>query len=522
MPNVLTIDLGTSGPKAAVVDDAAHVLGAARASVPTLLGEDRSAEQDPDAVWHATSDSIRGALAAAGVSAASIVAIAVSSQYSSIVPIGADGAALGNMMLWMDQRGSPKRLRALDGYPRSADSPLQLLHWLRVHGLAPVDGSMSLNHMRWIKYAEPDRYAQTVCFLEPVDFLTMRFTGRATANRCSAHMMMLTDNRGSGASAWDPDLVRRSLIDADKLPEFVEVGSQIGGVLPEVAESLGLRPGTPVLAGINDTQAGAVAAGACFGDHAGIAIGTSSVITTGIAKKKTNPFKSLFTIPSPFGSDHLVSGENGVAGVAVDHFLDELCFADDAFAGPAASDIDRYEAFNLAVRSSSPTQSRVLFLPWLQGSIAPAADGGMRGGFLNVGLNTTRADLARAVLEGVALNLRWLLGPVEKFVGRKIPHFAFYGGGARSPEWPQIMADALGAPVHRMEAPGFANCVGAALFAFDRLGVADAREVVDRVGYECVVEPNPASADRYDELAAALVEAHKRTKPIVHRINRRS
>ncbi len=349
--HVLTIDLGTSGPKAAVVSHSGVVVGAARASVRTAFSDDGGAEQDPEAVWAATLDAASRALAAAGVDPGSFVAVVASAQYSSVIPVRADGTPVGNMLVWMDQRGAPKRLRHLDGFPRFGDSPVALVRWLRVHGIPPIEAGMSLTHMRWLRFARPDVYRRADSFVEPVDYLTARFTGRVTANQCSAFMMLLTDNRTVGTTEWHPGLVAQSRIDPDKLPEMVPVGSEVGTLLPAVAERLGLPTTTPVLSGINDTQAGAVAAGAFSGSHAGLALGTTSVIITHVAGKKTDPFHSLFTLPSPIGDTHLVSAENGVAGVAVDYFLDDIVYADDAFHTPEPV-ADRYRAFNEAAAAA--------------------------------------------------------------------------------------------------------------------------------------------------------------------------
>ncbi|CAN5491589.1 FGGY-family carbohydrate kinase [soil metagenome] len=516
--HVLTIDLGTSGPKAAVVSAAGVIVGSARAAVRTELGPDGAAEQDPDAVWAATLQSAQSALADAGADPASFVAVAASAQYSSIVPVDADGSAVGNMVLWIDQRGAPKRLKRLDGYPRRADSPAALLRWLRVHGLPPIDAAMSLNHMRWLRYARPSQYEQTEAFLEPVDYLTARFTGRLTANQCSAYMMLLTDNRALGATMWDPRLVAQSLIDPEKLPELVPVGNEVGTLLPAVADALGLPATTPVLSGINDTQAGAIAAGAFEGSHAGLSLGTSSVITTHVEKKKTGLRTGLFTLPSPIGDRHLLSAENGVAGVAVDHFLGQVVSADDPFSTPETVD-DRYRAFSEAAEAAGAGAGGVLFLPWLRGSMAPSGDPRLRGGFLNVGLDTTRSDLARAVFEGVALNLRWLRGPVESFVKRPLSHFRFYGGGAGSDLWAQVMADVLGCPIHQLADPSFTNNLGTAMFACERLGLVDAGEVAERVPVRRVYEPDPALEARYDELAEVFVKTFKAVRPLFRAVS---
>jgi xylulokinase len=162
-----------------------------------------------------------------------------------------------------------------------------------------------------------------------------------------------------------------------------------------------------------------------------------------------------------------------------------------------------------------------MYLPWLQGSIAPKADGRMRGGFLNIGVDTDRADLARAVLEGVALNLGHLWKPVEKFAGREDSHVVLYGGGAKSDVWSQIVCDVLGRPVHRLAHPDHAVGVGAAMFAFERLGVLSREEVASAPTITRVHDPDPDAVRRYDELAGPFATAFKRTRPLFHALNPR-
>ncbi|WP_258010338.1 FGGY family carbohydrate kinase, partial [Burkholderia pseudomallei] len=148
-PCVLAIDLGTSGPKAAVVSLDGRVVAAARDAVATLRMPDGGVEQDPLAVWRAVKRACGGALRAAGIASRDVLAVACASQYSSIVPVGADGAPVANMMLWLDRRGAPRARRGAADGPLRADSPLRQWRWLRVHGLPPVEGGISLTHMRY-------------------------------------------------------------------------------------------------------------------------------------------------------------------------------------------------------------------------------------------------------------------------------------------------------------------------------------------------------------------------------------
>jgi xylulokinase len=370
-----------------------------------------------------------------------------------------------------------------------------------------------------VKYARPEVYARTHKFLEPMDYLTMRLTGRATANLCTAFMFLVTDNRDLGSTAYHPELLGYSGIDEAKLPELVALDSVVGRLLPEVAADLGLSPDTKVVTGLNDTQSGGIATAAFRGKHAGVSVGSTSVMIAPVGFKKTDALHAMLTMPSPVAGTYFVMAENGIGGGALEHFLEHLIYSADEFG--ELSHENRFAALDRAVGSVAAGSEGVLFLPWMTGSIAPAADARMRGGFLNLSLTTRRAHLARAVLEGVALNLRWLRGPVEKFVKHPFTHFVYYGGGAESDAWCQIMADVLGSPVHQMDEPQYATCLGAAMLAFERLGLLGFEDFEKRIPIRKVYEPSAANAAVYDALFEQFVSAFKRTRPIFRALNRR-
>jgi xylulokinase len=510
---VLAIDLGTSGCKAAVVSLAGQVVGSGRAPVETIHLPDGGAEQDPRAAWSAVTTACRAAVGRAGVAARELRAVICTGQYSSVVPVGRDGRPVGNMILWLDRRGAPERLRRLPGYPRGADSPLRLLRWLRVHGLPPVAGGLTLAHLRYLKHAQPEVYQRAATFLEPTDYIALRLTGRATANACTAFMFLVTDNRRTGASGYDARLVRYAGIDADKLPELVPVDATVGAVLPEIALEIGVTPGIPVFTGLNDTQAGALGTAAFRGTHAAISLGSTSVMVTHAPRQRTDVRHAILSMPSPVPDTCLVMAENGAGAGGLDHLLGTLC--PEGVEGAK----DRYARLQELVEGAPPGSGGVLYLPWMGGSMAPRADGRMRGGFLNIGLNTTRGELARAVLEGIALNLRWLRDPVEKFAGRRFSHFVLYGGGAASDAWSQIMADALDRPVHQTERPQSVAAIGAGLLAFERLGLLGFDDFASRVAIHRVYEPRLAHRELYQARAGQLVEAFRRTRPLFRALN---
>jgi len=513
---ILAIDVGTSNIKTAVVRRDGELVGTGGASVETKLLPEGGAEQDPEQIWQAVLEASAQALAPVKDRNA-IKGIACDSQYSSIVPVDANGRATAHMVLWMDKRGAPARLDKLPGGRGMSPSLFQQLRWLQIHAIPPLDsGADSLAHMRWIALARPEAYAKTATFLEAMDYVNMRLCGRRVANRCSAFMLLLTDNRRPNPS-YHPRLVKWSGIDADKLPELVPIGEPLGPLLPEVAQTLGLSDETLVFPGINDTQAGGIGTYAFTGTHVGIAIGTTAVIVTHVPFKKTDIRNSLVSMPSPIDGQYFVMGEAGIGGRALEYFLEKLVFADDRFAEHGLE--DKFEALHDAVEGVPPGSDGVLFLPWLSGSLAPAEDGRMRGGFLNMSLETTRAHLGRAVLEGVALNLRWALEAVGRFAKRKPSHVLFYGGGALSSLWSQIIADVHQIPVHQLRDPEFTPCRGTALLAFHRLGELALDEIQAGVPVEHVFEPRRELADRYDVLFGQFVRAFHQNRKIFHTLN---
>lgn len=525
-PHVVAIDLGTSGPKAAVIDIHGRAVGSARAHVDTIRDATGVAEQDPEQVWRAVVSATTRALTASGVDAGDVLAVICASQYSSIVPVDRAGQATANMILWQDRRGSARHLRQLPGGPRRLDSPLALARWLRLHGLPPVADAISLNHMRYLKYGRPDVYARTAYLLEPMDYVTMRLTGRATANQATAFMSLMVDNRTLDATDYSPELVTASRIDRDKLPELVAMDTVLGPLLPDVAETLGLSPRTQVITGLNDTQAGGIGSGAFAGDHAGVSVGSTCVMITHVDAKRTDPLHAILSMPSPVPDTYFVMAENGMAGAALERFITNVVYPNDSFGysndspfGAAAAPDDRFERLEIAAAEAPPGSNRLLFLPWVGGSMAPKSSGSMRGGFLNITPTTTRSDMARAVLEGVALNLRWLRDPVQRFAKRTFTHYAYFGGGAQSALWCQIMADVLGTPVHQLDQGDYTVAIGAGMLAFQRLGLVDFAEIGGTVRTQRVFDPDPTTVDVYDVMAEQLPRAFRRTKPIFRSLN---
>lgn len=506
-PTVLAVDLGTSGIRVAQIDLAGRALGAATRRIPLALGAGGAAEQDPEAIWRALGEAVGEALAGAPGAGARVAMILCGSQYSSLVPVDARGLPLAPLVLYLDARGAPLS-RAL-----TARRPELWQLWLERHGMASGgSGADSLAHLLWFAAERPAVHERTHAYLEPMDYLTARLTGRVTANVCTVFPLLLTDNRRGSAGGWCDELIEATGVDRAKLPPLVAPDSVVGELLPEHAKAWGLPPGVRVSSAVNDTHALAFGTASHQGSHLGVSIGTTLVAATLVAGMRADLRHVLLTQPAPIPDRHVLMAEGGLAGKALELVLEKLLLADDALGDHRAE--DAFARLDATVAATEPGAGGVLFLPWLAGSWAPAGDARARGAFLNLDLGATRAHLVRAALEGVAFQLAWMLAPIEALTGRRHDELVFAAGGACSDAWAQILADVCDRPVRQLAAPRLTNCRGAALLAFHRLGLLDLAGagtlLVERRRYE----PRGRYRALYDDLAGRFVLAHERLGPV--------
>ena len=161
----------------------------------------------------------------------------------------------------------------------------------------------------------------------------------------------------------------------------------------------------------------------------------------------------------------------------------------------------------------------MIYTPWIWGERSPVDDLTLRAGLYNLSLKTTREEIIRAFLEGVAFNTRWLLAPVEKFLGRRIQNIHILGGGAQSDVWCQIFADVMNLQILQVEDPIYANARGAAWIGAVGLGEISFRDIPHLVKIKHSFEPQPQNREVYDKQFAIFTQIYKQMKGIYHRLN---
>ncbi len=511
-PWVLAVDLGTSGLKVGAVAETGEILASAHTELSTHLGADGAVEQDPDQWWDGIRASTRELVGSGAVEPSALLGVGLTGQYASTVPVGADGAAVGPCLTWADDRGGALA-RATYGGVAAGYRTRAIVPWLRYTGGAPSPGGADPSgHALFLKHERPEVYARTTLLLEPLDYVGLRLTGRAAATPASMVASWLTDNRAGGRVAYVPSLVRAAGRDWGRLPELLPSGSVLGPLLPAVAAELGLPDdaAVPVVTGVPDLHAAYVASGAVEDYAAHITISTTAWVSCAVPFKKTDVLHQIASVPGLRPGQYLMIDNHETAGVCLQWLRDGVFGAGTT-----------YDELVALAAQARPGSGGVLFMPWLKGERSPVDDRTLRAGFLNVSLDTDRADLVRAVLEGVAYNMRWLVETADRFVGRRLEPLRVLGGGAQSDLWCQVHADVLGREVERVADPAVAQLRGVALYALMALGRLELADVPARVPAGQTFRPDPDASAAHAPLYAEFTGAYGRLKGMYQRLNSR-
>lgn len=505
--HILAFDLGTSSLKAALVSERGAIADHEIVKLGLRLVPGGGAEQEPEDWWDAIRRASRALVDRRSVPRAAVAGLCCSTQWGGTVATARDGRALAPALIWMDARGAPQVRRAIAGaLPVHGYGLRKLWRWLRIAGGVPArSGKDPVGHALWLRAERPEIHRAAWKLLEPVDWLGLRLTGRCASSYATIALHWAADIRDLRRVEYDPRLLAIAGLDREKLPDLVPAASVLGPLAAGSARELGLPEGLPVAVGVPDLHAAAVGSGAVRDGEAHLCLGTSSWLCCHVPYKKADLFHEMTSLPSARPDRYLLVNEQECAGACVAWAEEHL--------GLAGRPDPHAELESLA-SSSPPGAGGVLFTPWLNGERSPVDDRALRSSFFNQSLRTTRGDLARAVLEGVALNSRWLLRYVERFLGRPVADLHLVGGGAGSALWCRIHADVLGRTVRQVEEPVLANVRGAGLVGAAALGLLSFDAVPACVPLAATFEPDPGRRRLYDGLFEAFLRLYRATRHI--------
>jgi len=424
---LLGIDAGTTNVKAVLATPAGRVV--AQASRPHRTSRPRPgwAEQNPEDWWDGTVAAVRDVMLTARASAAQVWGIGISGQGCGVTLVDDRGNVVRPAIIWMDTRAEPQceQLRATCG-----DTILE------TNGKQPAPYNAD-PVLIWLQQHEPASVDRARCSLTTTGYLNFRLTREPVQNVSDASILFAFD---LAAGTWSDLLIDAFGLPRKLYPHVVGCTEQIGGLGDEAAAALGLRPGTPVVAGGEDTSSAGLAIGVVKAGQALLSLGTAGTVYVVQEPPSPGPAVRPPVHPQLLAFLHVLEGQTllggsmAAVGAALQWCRDLLLPEED------------YVALIELAEASRPGADGLIFLPYLSGELQPINDGNARGVFFGLSMSTGRPQMVRAVMEGAAFAIAHNLDLADQ-AGTPITELRAVGGPARSPLWCQIIADVAQRPV---------------------------------------------------------------------------
>lgn len=473
MKHLIAYDIGTTGVKTCLfeVDETIRLLGYAGKNYPLYILENGGAEQDGDDWWEAMCQTTREVLQSTGIAPEKIEGISFCSQMQGLALVDKDGIPVHRPMSYMDQRAKEEIKKGIaHGIQIAGANIIKLIKSLLITGA--VSGSVKdpVWKYKWVQAHEPENFARACCWLDVKDYLISRCTGRFTMTQDSAFATLLYDTR-KGHRGWSKTICDMLGVNMDHLPEIIQSTDCVGGLTAKAAAELGLREGTGVYGGGGDSSLIGVGAGCVAPGDTHIYWGTSGWVITVTEKQMVDVTAMIAAIVGAQPDKFNYFAEMETAGKCLEWAKTHIAEDELGYYGEKASpEGNTYAILTRTAESVSPGAGGVIFTPWLHGNRCPFEDPHASGMFFGLKLDTTKAQMVRAVLEGVCYHLRWMLESQDKKLKTADP-IRFVGGGARSPEVAQMLADVTGRRIETVESPQNVGSVGAAAVMAVGMGV---------------------------------------------------
>ena len=466
------IDLGTSAAKLLLVDDAGRILNEVTKEYPLEFPHPGWSQQNPEDWKKAVTEGVPQLLD--GFDGSLVAGVGCGGQMHGLVVLDENDNVIRPAILWNDGRTADQvdylngvigkeKLSALTANIAFAGFTAPKLLWMREH--------------------EAENFAKIAKIMLPKDYINYILTGVHCCDYSDASGMLLLDVE---KKCWSREMLDICGITEDKMPALYESYEVVGTVKEDVAAALGISPSAKVVGGAGDNAAAAVGTGVVGAGGCNISLGTSGTVFISSDTFGVDPNNALHAFAHADGGWHLMGCM--LSAASCNKWLcDEILKTTD------------YAAEQADITPDKLGGNHVYFLPYLMGERSPINDTDARGTFIGMTMDTARADLVQAVLEGVAFAIRDCV-EVARSLGVEIPSSKICGGGSRSPLWRTIFANVLGIPLELVkteQGPGY----GGAMLAMVGCGrfesvQAAAEELVE---VAAVVQPDPVLTEKYEE-----------------------
>ena len=466
------IDLGTSAVKLLLVDESGAIRREVTKEYPLLFPQPGWSEQNPADWWSACTSGIKELLD--GEDAAQVAGIGAGGQMHGLVALDAQDAVIRPAILWNDGR-TGEEVEYLNGVIGKERLSAMTANIAFAGFTAPK--------LLWMQKHEPENFARIAKIMLPKDYINYKLTGVHCCDYSDASGMLLLDVEHK---RWSPEMLEICGVSETQMPKLFESFEAVGTLLPEIAALLGLPENVKVVAGAGDNAAAAVGTGVVGEGGCNLSLGTSGTLFISSDHFGVDPNNALHAFAHADGGYHLMGCMLSAASCNK-WFCEEILNTSD------------YPAEQAPITEDKLGRNHVFFLPYLMGERSPINDVDARGCFVGMTMDTSRADLTQAVLEGVAFAIHDSL-EVARSLGLDIPRSKLCGGGAKSPLWRRIFANVLGIPLEMVkteQGPGY----GGAMLAMVGCGVFESVQAASDALVELasVTEPDPELTARYEQ-----------------------
>lgn len=482
----LGLDLGTSGVKAMLIDGDQKIIGSASGSLDVSRPHSGWSEQDPAHWIRATEEAVAGLKAKFPKELSAVKGIGLSGQMHGATLLDAEDKVLRPCILWNDTR-SHVEAAALDANPI----------FRKLTGNIVFPG-FTAPKLAWVAKNEPDIFAKVAKVLLPKDYLRLWLTGE--------HISEMSDSAGTswldtGARKWSSELLAATGLDEKQMPSLVEGTEQAGKLRGELSYKWGMAEGVVIAGGAGDNAASACGMGTVAEGQAFVSLGTSGVLFAANASY----------LPKPESAVHAFCH----ALPKTWHQMGVILSATDALNWYSNITAKTAAELTQELGDTLKAPSGVTFLPYLSGERTPHNDAAIRGVFIGLGHESSRAVLTQSVLEGVTFAIRDNLEAL-KSAGTSISRVTAIGGGSRSRYWLQSIATSLGVPVDIPADGDFGAAFGAARLGLIAATGADPRSVCSAPKTDETIEPVSGLSEAYDTAYARYRALYPAIKSLAH------
>ena len=500
-PYVIGCDVGSQGTNCALYSADGRLVASSYQAYDLSFPFPGAAEQDPDVWPRAVAAGVRDLLAHVPEGPSAVKGLSFGSQLDGMVVCDERGRPLRPAMIWMDRRAEAQAARLAERISPEG-------FYRRVG--ANLDSSHAVFKALWVRDEEPELWARARFLMPPGTYVLREVSGVLAVDHSNASSLALLDPR---TRAWSPEVLEATGIPAEMLPEVLPATQPVGTVTEAFAEATGLSPQTVVAVGCGDEMAATLGAGVFAPGEVCDVVGTAEPVCAASAEPREDPTMLVECHPHADPDAWLLENPGFVSGGSLRWWRDQ--FGHPEREAEANGDGDAYDLLAADAERVPPGAEGLVFLPCLQGAMAPEWNGAARGVFYGLTLAHTRAHMTRAILEGSAFALRDILEAM-KGAGLAVRRLTIVGGGAKGPLWRQIKADVTGLPV-RVPVSVETTATGAAILAAVGAGVhATVAEAVEAfVAFRPEEhEPDPARHEAYEDAYHRYREVYFALKPV--------